>query len=113
VAVRRGARPGRADDGDRQASRADDPRRAGGEPGSAGQAEFLGGLAFGFALGVAAGLLIRRTIPAMAVTLQAALAPLHLRDVISYQPASRFWAFQWYEAVIFLALAVALAGWSA
>jgi len=49
----------------------------------------------------------------MAVTLQAALAPLHLRDVISYQPASRFWAFQWYEAVIFLALAVALAGWSA
>ena len=43
----------------------------------------------------------------------AALAPLHLRDVIAYQPASRFWAFQWYEAGIFLALAGALAGWSA
>jgi hypothetical protein len=156
--------------------------------------------AFGFALGVAAGLLIRRTVPAMAVTLvifvavqigwavairphlippartvvalsqadlgslgiagsveivnppatalqsgewilstqtidpaghllnvaavkpcqttdaqacTAALAPLHLRDVIAYQPASRFWAFQWYEAGIFLALAGALAGWSA
>jgi ABC-2 family transporter protein len=156
--------------------------------------------AFGFALGVAAGLLIRRTVPAMAVTLvvfvavqigwavavrphlippartivalsqadlgnlgiagrveivnppatalqpgewilstqtidqagrvfnvapvkacqgtdsracQAALAPLRLRDVIWYQPASRFWAFQWYETGIFLALAVALAGWSA
>jgi hypothetical protein len=38
------------------------------------------------------------------------LAGLHLRTVISYQPASRFWAFQWYETVIFLALAAALAG---
>jgi hypothetical protein len=91
--------------------------------------------AFGFALGVAAGLLIRRTVPAMAVTLvifvavqigwavairphlippaHTAVAPLRLRDVIAYQPASRFWAFQWYEAGIFLALAGALAGWSA
>ncbi|HTX27826.1 MAG TPA: ABC transporter permease subunit [Streptosporangiaceae bacterium] len=41
---------------------------------------------------------------------QAALGPLHLRDVIAYQPASRFWAFQWYETGIFVALAVALAG---
>jgi hypothetical protein len=38
------------------------------------------------------------------------LASLHLRTAISYQPASRFWAFQWYETVIFLALAMALAG---
>jgi hypothetical protein len=41
---------------------------------------------------------------------RAALGGLHLSDVISYQPASRFWAFQWYESAIFLALAVILAG---
>jgi len=43
---------------------------------------------------------------------QAALAALHLRDMIAYQPASRFWAFQWYETGIFLALALILAGFS-
>ena len=41
---------------------------------------------------------------------QAALAARHLRDVITYQPASRFWALQWYETGIFVALALALAG---
>ncbi len=56
---------------------------------------------------------VRPCLTTDAQACQAALAPLHLRDVISYQPASRFWAFQWYEAGIFLALAVALAGWSA
>lgn len=30
--------------------------------------------------------------------------------LIAYQPASRFWAFQWYETGIFLAAAVMLAG---
>jgi ABC-2 family transporter protein len=40
----------------------------------------------------------------------AALARLHLRQVLTYQPASRFWAFQWYEAAVFLAAAIALAG---
>ena len=40
----------------------------------------------------------------------AALGALHLRDVIAYQPASRFWALQWYETGIFLAAAVMLAG---
>jgi len=38
------------------------------------------------------------------------LANQHLRRQISYQPASRFWAFQAYETAIFLALALALAG---
>jgi hypothetical protein len=38
------------------------------------------------------------------------LASLHLRSVITYQPPSRFWTFQWYETGIFLVLAVALAG---
>ncbi|HEX9035320.1 MAG TPA: ABC transporter permease [Streptosporangiaceae bacterium] len=156
----------------------------------------LGYAAFAFALGVTAGLLIRRTIPAMAVTLagfafvelgwlswvrphlmtpvrasvpfnvngitgimlgannqmlvttsvdkpgawilanqtvrssgrpftgpatpaclgqgmqqcQASIARLHLRQLVTYQPGSRFWAFQWYETAIFVALAVALAG---
>jgi hypothetical protein len=40
----------------------------------------------------------------------ASLARLHLRQVVTYQPASRYWAFQWYETGIFVILAVALAG---
>ncbi len=150
--------------------------------------------AFGFALGVAVGVLVRRTVPAMAITLavftavqlimpnvirphlltpvtatapvtvslataivghngqltmpvtglpgawvfsnqtitpsgrvftmpgvpacnsgtqqqcDAWLATQHLRRQISYQPASRFWAFQGYETALYLALALALAG---
>jgi ABC-type transport system involved in multi-copper enzyme maturation permease subunit len=38
------------------------------------------------------------------------LSNLHLRAVIAYQPASRFWVLQWYETGIFLAAAVLLAG---
>jgi hypothetical protein len=41
---------------------------------------------------------------------QNTLGRLHLREVIAYQPASRFWAFQGYETGIFLAAALALAG---
>ena len=41
---------------------------------------------------------------------QASLSRFHLRDLISYQPASRFWEFQWVETGVFLALALALAG---
>jgi hypothetical protein len=40
----------------------------------------------------------------------AAINRLHLRQALVYQPASRYWPFQWYETVIFLALALALAG---
>ena len=39
-----------------------------------------------------------------------ALSSLHLRAVIAYQPASRFWTLQWYETGIFLAAALVLAG---
>ncbi len=39
----------------------------------------------------------------------AQLASRGYRQVLTYQPASRFWAFQWYEAAIFLALAAGLA----
>ena len=35
---------------------------------------------------------------------------LHLRQVVTYEPASRFWQFQWTETAIFAAAAVALAG---
>ena len=40
----------------------------------------------------------------------AALAKLHLRQVVTYQPASRFWAFQWAETGIYVLLALLLAG---
>jgi hypothetical protein len=40
----------------------------------------------------------------------ATIARMHLRQVLVYQPASRFWAFQWYETAICLALALLLAG---
>ena len=30
--------------------------------------------------------------------------------VVTYQPSSRYWAFQWYETAIFIALALVLAG---
>jgi hypothetical protein len=41
---------------------------------------------------------------------QASVARLHLRQLVTYQPASRFWALQRYETAIFLAAALALAG---
>ncbi|GII28487.1 ABC transporter permease [Planotetraspora mira] len=37
------------------------------------------------------------------------LGRLGYRQLVSYQPAGRFWTFQWYELGIFLALAVLLA----
>jgi hypothetical protein len=40
------------------------------------------------------------------------LATQHLRRRITYQPASRFWAFQAYETAIFVVLSLALAGFS-
>lgn len=36
----------------------------------------------------------------------------HLRQRITYQPASRYWDFQWIETAIFLVLGLALAGFS-
>jgi hypothetical protein len=38
------------------------------------------------------------------------LATLHLRQVLSYQPASRYWALQWLETAIYLAGALLLSG---
>jgi hypothetical protein len=31
-------------------------------------------------------------------------------ELVTYQPASRYWTFQWYETAIFLALAIILCG---
>jgi hypothetical protein len=41
------------------------------------------------------------------------LASKDLRQLVTFQPASRFWALQWYETAIFVVLAVALAGFCA
>ncbi len=44
---------------------------------------------------------------------QVCLAALRMsgyRQLVTYQPPLRFWAFQWYETAIFLGLALALAG---
>ena len=38
------------------------------------------------------------------------IASKHLRQLVTYQPASRFWPLQWIETAIYLALAGAL-GW--
>jgi hypothetical protein len=40
------------------------------------------------------------------------LAALHLKEVVTYQPASTYWTLQWYETAIFVVLALALAGFS-
>jgi len=40
------------------------------------------------------------------------LAGQHLRQLVNYQPAGRYWVFQFYETVVFLALALALAALS-
>lgn len=36
----------------------------------------------------------------------------HLRNVLTYQPASHYWSFQWYEMSIFIVLALALIGFT-
>jgi ABC-type transport system involved in multi-copper enzyme maturation permease subunit len=41
----------------------------------------------------------------------ACLASHGIREAITYQPASRYWAFQWTETGIYLAVALALAGY--
>ena len=45
------------------------------------------------------------------VAFRGCLASHGIREAITYQPASRYWRFQWTETAIYLALAVALAGY--
>jgi len=46
--------------------------------------------------------------PATQAAIQRCVDSFHLREVLTYQPASRYWPLEWSEAVIFVALAVAL-----
>ncbi len=39
----------------------------------------------------------------------ASVGRLNLRQIVTYQPASRYWTFQWYETAIFMVLALLLA----
>jgi hypothetical protein len=60
-----------------------------------------------------AGALNRRSAaPPAAITraMQECVDKLHIRQVIAYQPANRFWPFQIYETALFVALALVLAG---
>ena len=41
---------------------------------------------------------------------QAYVESLHLRQRVTYEPASRYWPLQWYETGIYVTLALALAG---
>jgi hypothetical protein len=45
------------------------------------------------------------------VAFRGCLASHGIREAITYQPASRYWRFQWTETAIYLALALALAGY--
>jgi len=42
--------------------------------------------------------------------IQKCVDQLRIRDVLTYQPASRYWAFQWYETAIFLLAALIMGG---
>jgi hypothetical protein len=48
--------------------------------------------------------------PAVETGLPGRAGPIPPADLVSYEPATRFWALQWVETGIFLALALALAG---
>jgi hypothetical protein len=41
---------------------------------------------------------------------RAYLATLHLRQELTYQPASRYWPLQWYETALYLAASLLLSG---
>jgi hypothetical protein len=41
--------------------------------------------------------------------IQKCVNSFHLRSIVSYQPTSRYWSFQWYELTIFIVLALLLA----
>ncbi len=57
---------------------------------------------------VSPGLAHSHPTPATNAALERCIDSFHLRNVVSYQPPSRYWPLQWTEAAIFVALAVAL-----
>jgi len=48
--------------------------------------------------------------PAFTRAVQNCFAEFHIREVLTYQPVNRYWAFQTYETAIFTGLALVLAG---
>ncbi len=48
--------------------------------------------------------------PAFSRAVQICFDEFHLREVLTYQPINRYWAFQAYETAIFVGLALVLAG---
>ena len=74
-------------------------------------------VSYAFAVGVTAGLIIRRTVPALAATL-AAFFGARLAMTYWVRPhfatpltlARNYWPFQWYETAIFLGAALILGG---
>jgi len=48
--------------------------------------------------------------PAAQALVQQCVTQLGLKEALTYQPASRFWAFQGYETALFLALSLLLSG---
>jgi hypothetical protein len=46
----------------------------------------------------------------LSVVLSSHLVSRGIREAVTYQPVSRYWAFQWTETGIFMALALALGG---
>jgi hypothetical protein len=57
---------------------------------------------------VVAGVPHSHPTPATLAALQRCIDSFHLRNVVFYQPPSRYWPLQWSEAAIFVAFAVAL-----
>jgi hypothetical protein len=51
-------------------------------------------------------------VPGQPDPIMACVQHLGLRDLVVYQPASRFWTFQWIEFGIFIALAIGLAAFT-
>jgi hypothetical protein len=47
--------------------------------------------------------------PAVQHAIQKCINSFHLRSILSYQPTSRYWMFQWYELTIFIVMALLLA----
>jgi hypothetical protein len=60
----------------------------------------------------AGGTHVRGASSAVNEALQKCIDSFHLRDVLAYQPAGRYWLFQWEEMAIFFALAVVLGAFS-
>jgi hypothetical protein len=50
------------------------------------------------------------TSPEVSRATQQCVAHFRLRELLTYQPATRYWAFQWYEAAVFVGLGLVLVG---